>query len=223
MNPKLPYDAIKDFTFLGRTGRSCLALVISPKMPVKTLSEFLAYARANPGKINFASPGISTTGHLAGLVFAKTAAIQMTHIPYRGEGAALMDLMSGAVQAGFFAGAKPHVDSGALRVIAVAPPTECDAWPGVLPIAKTLPTFEGSGWANSQGFAAPAGLPRAIRDKIVAAMNQAIGTERVKKGIRNAGYGDPGRQDPDEYAAAVTHEIDLFKSVVAEYGLKEAE
>lgn len=217
LNPKLPYDYSRDFTYIGRTGLPALTLVATLGVPANSVAELIDYAKRNPGRVTFASPGNGTTGHLSGVWLSQLAGLDMVHVPYKGEGQALPDLISGVVHIGFFAGAKPQVVAGKLKALGVGPPYEVEAWPGVPPVARTVPGFAATGF---QGLAGPAGLPKSVLNRLVAALNHALAVDLVKRRLLEIGYNHPGKQDPGEFTRAIAEEVARWKKVVADNRLK---
>ena len=163
---KMPYDHVKDFVPVDpRRGRSERAGGQSRRVPVNSVQELIAYAKANPGKLNFASSGNGTSIHLSGELFKVMAGVQMTHVPYKGGAPALQDLIGGQVQLMFdnLPPSLPQIKAGKLRALAVTRPTRAPALPDVPTIAEAgLPGFEASSWF---GVLAPAGTPRRDRDQ----------------------------------------------------------
>jgi tripartite-type tricarboxylate transporter receptor subunit TctC len=169
----------RDIAPVAGLTRTPLVMVVDPKFPATTVAEFIAYAKANPGRILFASPGNGTPQHVAGELFKMMAGIDMLHVPYRGEPPALTDLLSGQVQVYF--GALPatiaYVRSGRLRAIAMTTATRSQALPDLPTVDDALPGYEASGWNGI-------GAPRSTPDDVVDKLNAGI----------NAGLGDPGMQ-----------------------------
>jgi tripartite-type tricarboxylate transporter receptor subunit TctC len=173
---KLPYDFMQDIVPVAGLGRITYVMAVPPTLPVKTVAEFVAYAKANPGQINFASAGVGGSNHIAGEMFKAMAGVNITHVAYRGNSAAYPDLMTGRVQLIFadLASALELVRSGKLKGLAVTSPRPLDALPGLPPVADTLPGYEATAW---YGFGVPKGTP----PDVVALLNREI----------NAGLDDP--------------------------------
>jgi tripartite-type tricarboxylate transporter receptor subunit TctC len=173
---KLPYDFMQDIVPVAGLGRITYVMAVPPTLPVKTVAEFVAYAKANPGQINFASAGVGGSNHIAGEMFKAMAGVNITHVAYRGNSAAYPDLMTGRVQLIFadLASSLELVRSGKLKGLAVTSPRPLDALPGLPPVADTLPGYEATAW---YGFGVPKGTP----PDVVALLNREI----------NAGLDDP--------------------------------
>ena len=159
--PSLPFNFLRDITPVAGLVRSPNVMIVNPSFPAKTVGEFIAYAKANPHKINLASPGTGTAVHLAGEMFKVMANINMTHVPYKGGAAATTDLIGGQVQVLFdvLAGAYQHIQAGTTRPLAVTTATRAEILPDVPTISETLPGFEASTWF---GVGVPSGTPQEI-------------------------------------------------------------
>ena len=219
MIKNVPYDAVKDFTPVGRIGNYIFALVVTPDIPAKTLAEFIAYAKANPGKVNFGSAGAGTASHITGEYFARAAGIALVHIPYKGTGPALTDLLGGHIPMAFAPVPASHsnVAAGKLRALAVT----STARSGLLP---DVPTIAESGIAGFDaslfyGLAAPAGTPRPIIDKLNKALRDALAAEEVKRQLGNDGTEImPG--SPEDYAALIDEDEKKWAQLVKASGVE---
>lgn len=154
-------------------------LVVTPSFPANSVAEFIAYARAHPGKVNFASTGIGTSAHLAGELFKSMTGVTMVHVPYRGSGAALADLMAGTVHAFFdlVPASIGHVRAGKLRVLGVTARQRLDVLPDVPTVAETVPGFEMGGWF---GIGAPKGTPPAVVERLNREINAGLEDPKIK-------------------------------------------
>src|SRR5262245_24291274 len=172
----LPFNFVRDVAPVAALVRIPNVIIVHPSLPVKTVAEFIAYAKANPDKINVASAGAGTANHMAGELFKAMTGVRLVHVPYRGGGAAVTDLLSGQVQAMFdlVPNSLEHVKAGRMRALAVTTAAPADALPGVPVAADTVPGYEASGWS---GVGAPRGTP----PEIIAILNREI----------NAGLADP--------------------------------
>jgi len=161
----LPFNFLRDTVPVAGLVRFALVMEVNPKVPAATVAEFIAYARANPGKLSMASFGVGTSSHLAGELFKTMTGVDMVHVPYRGSAPAGTDLIGGRTQVMFdnLTSSLPQIQTGALRVLAVTTEARSDLLPGVPTVAETLPGFEASGWA---GIAAPRGTPSEIIDRL---------------------------------------------------------
>jgi tripartite-type tricarboxylate transporter receptor subunit TctC len=173
---KLPYDFMQDIVPVAGLGRITYVMAVPATLPVNTVAEFIAYAKAHPGQVNFASAGVGGSNHIAGEMFKAMANVNITHVAYRGNSAAYPDLMTGRVQLIFadLASSLELVRSGRLKGLAVTSPKPLGALPGLPPVADTLPGYEATAW---YGFGVPKGTP----PDVVALLNREI----------NAGLGDP--------------------------------
>src|SRR5277367_4465047 len=161
MFPDLPFDFMHDIAPIAITHRVALVMEVLPTFPAQTVPEFIAYAKANPGKINMASAGVGGPQHVAGELFKYMAGVNLVHVPYRGTTPAITDLLGGQVQVMFdvTATALPQVKAGKLRALAVTSAKRFDALPDVPAVAEFLPGYEALGWI---GVGAPAGTPNAV-------------------------------------------------------------
>ncbi|MDX3904623.1 MAG: tripartite tricarboxylate transporter substrate binding protein [Pigmentiphaga sp.] len=178
---KLPYDPVKDFEPIARIGTAPLLISVYPGLPVKTLSELIAYAKANPGKLNYVSSGVGSSQHLVSELFEIRAGISMTHVPYKGAGAALADVAAGHAQVsvGTVLQALPHVKANRLRPLAVSGGQR-------QPVVPDVPTVEEAGLAgydgdNWWGVLAPAGTPRPIVDKLSKAIADILADPDMRR------------------------------------------
>jgi tripartite-type tricarboxylate transporter receptor subunit TctC len=170
---KLPYDPGRDFTPVALVGVTPYVLSVHPSLPVKSVKELIAYAKAHPGKLNFASAGNGSALHLAGAMLKSMAGIDIVHVPYKGGGPALNDLIGGRVQMMFAPASTmmPHVKAGRLRALGVSSAKRTKVAPELPPIADTVPGYEASGWYAVFG---PRGLPRAIAEKLNKDINAVL-------------------------------------------------
>ena len=203
-NPTLqtdvPYDLFKGLQAVSIVGSSPAVIVSSLTLPVTTFAEFIAYAKANPGKLNFASAGIGTAPHLAGEMIKLQTGIEMTHVPYRGIGAAYPDVMSGKVQLAFssIAGAVPFTGDNRVRPIATTGSARSPVYPNVATVAESgLPGFDVDLWI---GIYAPAGMPPAVLAKLNGELNKVLQHPELKAAFAKIGI-SPRGTSPDEGAA----------------------
>ncbi len=179
----MQFDPIRDFQPVSQTTTQPVLLMSHPTLPVKTVKQFIALAKARPGQINYASSGPGGSGHLAGELFKSMGGIDIVHVPYRGAPPALIDLMSGQVQSmfGTILASAPHIRAGKLRAIAITGPRRSDALPDTLTFAESgLPGYDASSW---NGILVPTGTPKAIVDRLnaelVKIMHQPVVVERL--------------------------------------------
>lgn len=219
MQKSLPYDTIKDFAGISLVAEVPTVLVVHPSVPAKSLKELIAYAKANPGKINFATAGNGTVGHLSAELLKSMAQIKMEHVAYKGNGPAMTDVLGGHVQMifGSMPSALPHIKSGALRALVVTAPKRSAAAPDIPSTAEAgMPGFD---VATGFGLFAPSKTPRPIINKLNAEVVKALKLPEVSN--RLAGQGaEPVGSTPEEYDAFVKKEIAKWQKVCKEAGIK---
>ncbi|MEK6591689.1 MAG: tripartite tricarboxylate transporter substrate binding protein [Pseudomonadota bacterium] len=219
LRSKLPYDTEKDLIPVTLIASAPLILVVHPSLPTKTVKEFIDYARANPGKLNFGSGGPGSTPHLAGEMLKSMAGLQMAHIPYKGGGPALADLIGGQIQLMLenIPSTLPFVKSGKLRGLAVTSKQRSPTAPDVPTLDEAgLKGFELTGW---NGLFVPRGTPRAIVNRLHAETVKALAAPDVKQrlaAMSAVGGGEP----PAQFAALVKAEIGKWAKITKEAGLK---
>ena len=215
---KLDYDPLKDLTPIALVERSPQIFTVNPAMP-KTLAEFVAYAKSNPGKINISSPGTGSLPHVLGEFLQLVTGIKLTHVPYRGAGPAIVDLLEGQVQVMFN---NPSVvlaqlQSGKLRALGVSSETRFSELPDVPTfVEQGYPRLTATEWL---GVLAPAGTPEPIVQKLNAAINQAIQTPEARASMQKLGVETP-IISAQEFKAFMTAETQKWKQVVAQAGIK---
>ncbi|WP_298368906.1 tripartite tricarboxylate transporter substrate binding protein [uncultured Bradyrhizobium sp.] len=185
---KLPYDPARDFRLLSVITDAPMIMEVHPSVPAKTIAEFVAYAKKNPGKLNFGSAGTGGTVHLAGEMFKQMAGVEMTHVPYKGAGPALQDLLSGNIQLMFdtLGTALPPVKSGMLRALGVSSTERVPDLPDLPTIAESgYPDYAVSVW---YGIAAPSKVPHEIADKIKASLDRALNDEAFRASLVRIGF-----------------------------------
>jgi tripartite-type tricarboxylate transporter receptor subunit TctC len=213
------YDPRKDFTPIGLIANSALVILVHPSLPATNVRELIALAKAQPGKINYASAGNGSGIHLSTVLFAVSAGIELTHIPYKGTGQALTDVIGGHV-ALYFSSPAPAiglVKEGRVRAIAVTGLTRSAIFPDVPTVAESgLPGFEA---VLHYGIIAPAGTPRPIVDKLNGALRGALASDEVKHRLAVEGS-EPMPTTPEEYAADIEREETLWSAIVRKSGAK---
>jgi tripartite-type tricarboxylate transporter receptor subunit TctC len=221
-NPTLqtdvPYDLFKGLQAVSIVGSSPAVIVASPSLPVTTFAELITYAKAHPGKLNFASAGIGTAPHLAGEMIKLRAGIDMTHVPYRGIGAAYPDVMSGKVQLAFssIAGAVPFTSDNRVRPIATTGSARSAVYPDVPTVAESLPGFDVDLWI---GIYAAAGLPPAVLAKLNGEINKVLQHPELKAAFAKIGI-TPRGTSPEEGADFTRSEYEKWKKVIVEGKIK---
>src|SRR5881394_4013276 len=168
---KVPYDPVKDFAPITLAATAPNILIVNPALAVHTTAELIALAKQKPGVLSYGTPGIGTSPHLCMELLKYMAHIDVTHVPYRGTAAAVTDVMSGQIQLAFATAltAKPQVDAGRVRALAVSGPRRVEAMPGVPPVGEAVPGYEAMQW---YGLLAPAGVPAAILQRLNAEGNK---------------------------------------------------
>jgi tripartite-type tricarboxylate transporter receptor subunit TctC len=185
---KLPYDPQKDLRMLSIVTDLPVVMEVHPSVPAKTVAEFVAYAKANPGKLNFGSAGTGGTIHLAGEMFKQIAGVDMAHVPYKGAGPALTDLLSGNIQVMFdtLSTALPPVKAGMLRPLGVSSAQRNPDLPDVPTVAESgYPDYQVGVWF---GIAAPAKLPDDIAQKIMASLDRALNDDKFRAALEKIGF-----------------------------------
>ena len=217
--PKLPYDPIADFMPISLIGREPGVLVVNPKMPVKTLQEFVAYVKARPGEVDYASSGNGSGQHLFMAMLASMTGMKLNHIPYRGSGQATADLLGGQVAASIpgTAGMVGHIRSGKLRALAVTGATRSPQIPDVPTVIESgVPGYEAYVW---MGLMAPKGTPVGIVDRINRDLIEALATADTKSHMAIAGIEIVG-STPAEFTAFFRAERDQWARVIRETGAR---
>jgi tripartite-type tricarboxylate transporter receptor subunit TctC len=221
-NPTLqsdvPYDLFNGLQAVSVVGSSPAVIVASLKLPVTTFPEMIAYAKDNPGKLNFASAGIGTAPHLAGEMIKLRAGIDMMHVPYRGIGAAYPDVMSGKVQLAFssIAGAVPFTSDNRVRPLATTGLARSPVYPDVPTVAESLPGFDVDLWI---GIYAPAGLPPPVLAKLNGEINKVLQHPELKAAFAKIGI-EPRGTSPEEAVAFTRSEFEKWKQVIVEGKIK---
>jgi tripartite-type tricarboxylate transporter receptor subunit TctC len=193
-------------------------MVVSPKLPVRTVPEFIAYAKANPRRISMASYGTGTTSHLAGELFKVMTGVNMVHVPYRGEGPALTDMIAGQVQVMFatLTGSLALIRSGALRFLAVCAKTRSEFVPDAPTIAESVPGYEANSWA---GLGVPRGTPPDIIARLNAEVNAGLADPRTRARLAAVGT-TPIVYTPDGFGAYMAQEVDKWGKVIRASGVR---
>lgn len=225
MNPylgmKVPFNIERDFEPVGRIGSVPLMLVSNTEQPYKTLKEFVDYTRANPGKVSYSSPGPGTPQHLAGEVFAKLNKTELLHVPYRGTGPSISDLMGNQVQVSFatFASAIQYVRAGKLRALGIAGQRRTTLMPDLPSFAEVgLKSYDVELWYS---LLAPAKTPRAVVDKLNGALLAALKSPDLADQFTKQGFEVKG-STPDELKAYIGRELARWQRVITENNIKVA-
>jgi tripartite-type tricarboxylate transporter receptor subunit TctC len=213
------YDPRKDFAPIGMIGSAPSSLVVHPSFPPKSVAELIAYAKANPGKINFGSAGVGTVNHITGEYFARAAGIKLVHIPYKGTGPALSDLLGGHIPMAFAPIPATHanISAGLLRALAVTSTHRNALLPDVPTMIEAgIPDFDAS---LAYGLLAPAGTPRTVIDRLNAALRAALASDEVKKQLALDGTEiTPG--SPEQYADFIDRDERRWAELVKASGVE---
>jgi len=214
----LPFNFLRDITMVSGLTELPLVVIVNPSVPARTLPEFVAHARANPGKVNIASFGAATISHLAIELLKTTAGIDMLHVPYRGGAALIGDLIAGQVQAAVDAlpNSLPHIKSGAVRAIALLPAARSPAVPDVPLARETIPELEVSTFS---GVGVPTGTPRAIIDRLNREVNAALADPGILARFADVGA-MPIVLTPTEANAFVIAQTEKWAKVIKSAGIK---
>jgi tripartite-type tricarboxylate transporter receptor subunit TctC len=215
---KLPYNFLNDIAPIAGLVRMPNVLEVTPSFPAKTVSEFITYAKANPGKVSYASAGNGTSAHLAAELFRAMTGVDFVHVPYRGSGPALTDLLSGQVQVMFdtISSSIAHIKAGKLRPLAVTSVTRSDLLPEVPTIADTVPGYELSAWF---GVGTPTGTPPEIIEELNREINAGLAEPRIKARFAELGA-EPMPMTVAEFRKFVADETEKWAKVVKFSGAK---
>jgi len=215
---KLPYDPIKDFAPIALGTTNYLGLVMHPSVPFKSVKDLIAYAKANPGKLSFASNGEGGFPHMTIELLRVMAGFTYLHVPYKGSAQIVTELIGGHVDAAIdgITGLAPHVRSGRLRLLAVTNPTRVPQFPDVPAIAEALPGYDSRGWF---GFLAPAGTPREIVTLLNQEMNRAIALPDVKEKLNAAGL-IVVTEPPEFFAATIKSDFAKYGKLIRDIGFQ---
>jgi tripartite-type tricarboxylate transporter receptor subunit TctC len=215
---KLNFNFIRDIAPVAGLLRLPLVLLVNQSLPAKTLPEFIAYAKANPGKMNIASPGNGSGPHVAGELFKMMTGVNIVHVPYRGAAPAFTDLLAGQVQVTFAAvpAAIGYMRSGELRALAVASATRWSELPNLPAVAEFVPDYEANGWI---GIGAPRGTSAAIIDKLNSNISAGLAEPQLQARIKGLGA-DPMPMTPAEFGRFMADETEKWAKVVKFSGAK---
>lgn len=216
--PKLPYNPDRDFTYIGAIGRVPFTLVVHPSFPARTLVEFVAYVKANPGKVNYGTPGAGSPQRIAMEMFQSTYGLKLTHVAYKGGAPALFDVRSGQIEAmmtDLSIGLQPIRD-GSVRALAVSAPSRVASIPDI-------PTFAEAGFTNNaftlHGLLGPAGMPRDIVERLNTELNKALHTPKAVQQFANTGL-QPTPGTPLEFQQMVRAERSRIGPIIKAAGIK---
>jgi tripartite-type tricarboxylate transporter receptor subunit TctC len=215
---RLNFNFIRDTTPIAGIIRVPHVIVVHPSFTAKTVPEFIAYAKANPGKLTWGSPGVGTAGHVCGELFKMMAGLNMIHVPYRGGGAAMADLLSGQLEVyiGAMTSSLEYVKAGRLHALAVSTATRSEALPEVALVSDFVPGFETSDWG---GVSAPKSTPAEIADKLNKEINAAFADPKIKARLTDLGA-TPFPGSPAEFGNFIAEDTEKWGKVVKFAGLK---
>ena len=215
---KLNYDVVKDFVPVAMICTTPNVMVVSPNTKVKTVAEFVAYAKANPGKVNYASGGVGSSAHLSAELFKSMSGADMTHIPYKGSAPAVAGVLSDEVQVmiGNLPPWSAQIKAGKVQALAVTTAQRHHSLPDTPALAESLPGFETIAWF---GVLAPAGTPKAVVTRINALVNQALEQPEVKARLATLAC-DPAPATPEAFATRVTTDVARWKKLAAERNIR---
>jgi len=214
----LPFNFIRDIAPVAGLVRTPNVMEVTPSLPVKTVAEFIAYCKANPGKINMASSGSGTSVHLSGELFKSMTGCQMLHVPYKGAGPALTDLIAGQVHVIFdnLPSSSPFIKSGRLRALAVTSAQRDPSLPDVPTVGETVPGYEATAWF---GLGMPKGTPREAIEKVNAEVNRALADPKMRERLAELG-GTPLAGTPEDFGNVIRSETEKWSKVVISSGAK---
>jgi tripartite-type tricarboxylate transporter receptor subunit TctC len=215
---KLNFNFIRDIAPVAGIISTANVMVVNPSVPAKTVPDFIAYAKANPRKVNMASGGTGAPSHIAGELFKMMTGIDMLHVPYRGGAPALTDLMSGQVQVYFgpITASIEHIKAGRLRALAVTTATRSEVLPDIPTVAEFVPGYEASTW---YGVGAPKATPAEIVDKLNREFNAGLADPKIKARLADLG-GVPMPMTPPDFGKFIVDETEKWAKVVKFAGLK---
>ena len=210
----MPFEPVDDFTPISLVAFVTNTLVINPKIPVNNVAELIAYAKANPKKLNFASAGAGSTNHISAVLFELAAGIQMTHIPYKGGAPAVLDTVTGQTEVLFGAGTQtlPHVKSGKLKLLAVTESTRSPQLPETPTVAETLPGYELAVWYGAFG---PKDLPKDITERLNTEINRIVALPEVRSKMAAIGV-EVVSSTPASFAKTLQQDAAKYTKLIRE-------
>ena len=216
--PKLPYDPVRDYAPISLLANAPYLLVVHPSMPAKSVAELIALMKTRPGQLAYSSSGNGSGAHLAGEMLRSLARVEMTHVPYKGAGPAMPDLIAGQVQLSFvtYTAAGPHIKTGRLRALGVTTAKRSPTLPDLPAIAETVPGYDSAVW---YGFAAPAGTPADIVAKLNTEVLRVLATPDFRNRITLEAVAPIGTS-PEEFGTFIKSEIVRWAKVVKDSGAK---
>jgi tripartite-type tricarboxylate transporter receptor subunit TctC len=219
MHARLPYDPIRDFTAISMVAMVPNVMVVHPSIPAKSVNDFIAYARARPGQLSFGSSGVGSPSHLCGELLSALAGLKMTHVPYKGQGQAMIDLLGGHLKVAFpsIPASIPHIKSGKLVALGVATGRRSTALPDLPTIAESgVKGYDVSAW---YGVIGPPRMAKPLLAKINGELNRILRMPDVSQAMSQQGA-DPLGSTPEVFAQAIATDIPKWKKLVADAGIK---
>ena len=215
---KLPYDPIKDFVPISLVVKYLNILVVNPSLPVKSVADLIALAKQKPGQITFGSAGNGSSNHLTAEMLATMTGVKMQHVPYKGSGPALTDVIAGQINFMFdqYSTVAPNIKAGKLRAIGIATKQRHRLLPDVATIGETVPGFEVSPW---YGLFAPAGTPKDIVNRLNTELTKVMKSTDIHNRMTTLGW-DPVTNTPEEFAAQIKSELAVWADVVKKSGAR---
>ena len=214
----MPFRGVDDFTPIAMVAIVVTTMVVHPSLPASNLKLFIALAKANPGKLAYASAGPGSSTHLNAALLEKMAGIQMLHVPYKGGAPAVLDTVAGQTQVLFTAATQtlPHVKSGRLRLLGVTSRQRAAMFPDVPTIAETLPGYEATVWFGAFG---PAAMPKEVTSVLNAEINRAMTSPEIKKRMEETGV-EVVNITPEQFLATMRREVPYWENLIREFGIK---
>jgi tripartite-type tricarboxylate transporter receptor subunit TctC len=216
---KLSFDFLRDIAPVAGISRVRLVMLVNPAVPAKTVPELIAFAKANPGKLSMASPGVGTLPHVAGELFKMMAGVDMVHVPYKGAGPAMTDLLSGQVQVMFVGTPESiaHIEAGKVRALAVTTENRSELLPDIPPMSDALSGFEASAWF---GIGAPRNTPPEIIDRLNQAINAGLNDAKTQARLAELG-GAMFASSPGDFGKFLAAETEKWGKVIRAAGIKQ--
>ncbi len=213
----MPFDGVADFSPIALLGYVLNTMVVHPSVPARSVAEFIAYAKANPGRVTYASAGAGSTNHLCAAMFARMTGTDMVHVPYRGGAPAVLDTVAGQTQLFFTAATQTleHVRAGRLRLLAVTEGRRSRLLPDVPTVAETLPGYEMAVWYGALG---PKGMPPALVARLNTAINQALMQTEIRDRMAAIGI-EVANETPEAFAAMLRSDAEKWSRVIRELGI----
>jgi tripartite-type tricarboxylate transporter receptor subunit TctC len=212
LNPAPGFDMVRDIAPIGGIDRNPQVLVVHPSLPVNSVPELIAYAKAHPGELNMASGGIGSTPHLAGELFKMMTGVNMLHVPYRGDAPAITDLLEGQVQVMFdqVILSIDHIRAGRLKALAVSSNDKLSVLPDLPPVSQFVPGYEAYAW---QGMGAPKGTPPEVLDRVAGEIKAALADAKMQTRLADLG-GVPMPKSPEEFGQLIANETVKWEKVI---------